>query len=126
MKSKATRHHPLAATALFAAAVLAQPAAAQSSCDKPESGIVVPDGQTASEEEMLSTQLAVNEFLDRMNAYLECLDARMQELPEGEDGERARFINGARYTAALDEMQDLAEKFITQVRVFKLRSERPD
>jgi len=108
---------------LFAAAGTAL---AQEGCRKPQSTVNIPDGQSASREEMIAAQTAVNAFLDTMNTYLECLDERARELPEGEDGRRARVINDARYTAARDEMQALAEKFNLQVRVYKLRTERPN
>lgn len=101
-------------------------ATAQESCRKPQSTVNIPDGQSASKEQMIQAQTDVNAFLDEMNAYLECLDERAKGLPEGESGKRARVINDARYTAARDEMQDLAEKFNLQVRVYKLRSERPN
>ncbi|MEM9383939.1 MAG: hypothetical protein AAGA68_02690 [Pseudomonadota bacterium] len=108
------------------ALALAGSAFAQESCRKPQSSVNIPDGQSASKDEMIQAQTAVNAFLDEMNTYLECLDERAKVLPEGESGRRARVINDARYTAARDEMQDLAEKFNLQVRVYKLRSERPN
>ncbi|MEO0974797.1 MAG: hypothetical protein AAFX85_17050 [Pseudomonadota bacterium] len=100
--------------------------AAQESCRKPEADIVIPDGEAATKDQMIDAQAKVNTFLDKMNGYLECLDERNGALPADESGNRARIINEARYRAALDEMQGLAEKFNLQVRVYKLRSERPD
>ena len=114
------------ATAALTLLVAAGAAQAQDSCRKPQASVTIPDGQVASKEQMIQAQTQVNAFLDKMNVYLECLDARAQELPDGEAGQRARVINDARYTAARDEMQELAEKFNLQVRVYKLRSERPN
>ena len=52
-------------------------AGAANACTKPSFNAAIPDGQGASEDEMLSTQQAVNRYLDDMNTYLECLDQRM-------------------------------------------------
>jgi hypothetical protein len=98
-----------------------------SDCRKPSArDITIPDGQVASREEMLSTRKAVNDYVEQMNVFLECLDQRSSTLPEGEDGARARDINDARYNAARDEMLRLAERFNVQVRAYQVRQERPD
>lgn len=124
MKTLAKLSGGVAALALLLA--VAGGAVAQEACRKPQATVNIPDGQVASKDLMIQAQTEVNAFLDKMNTYLECLDARAQELPDGEAGQRARVINDARYTAARDEMQELAEKFNLQVRVYKLRSERPN
>jgi hypothetical protein len=112
--------------AAAAALTMGAPAVAAQTCDKPTADVTIPDGQAASREEMLAAQRAVNEHIDAMNAYLECLDKRSEELPEGEAGDRARAINDARYNAARDEVLRLADEFNRQVRIYQVRRERPE
>jgi hypothetical protein len=96
-------------------------------CVKPAAAeIDIPDGESATREQMLETQQLVNAYVDKMNGYLTCLDERSAELPEGEAGDRARAINDARYNAARDELMQVAESFNTQVRIYRIRQETPE
>lgn len=119
--------HPIAGLLTGITIALASLPVAAQQCVKPEaSEIVIPNAQTATRDEMLAAQQAVNVYVEQMNDYLACLDERSTALPEGADGDRARAINDARYNAARDELQRLAEQFNTQVRAWKVRQERPD
>ncbi len=88
-------------------------------CSK-EAAPTIPDGASASEEELVAGQQAVKSYLASSNAFLECLDAEgvaagAEELPEFKD---ARL---ATYNAAVDEMTAVADQFNAAVKAFKAR-----
>ena len=86
-------------------------------CSK-EAAPTIPDGASASEDEMKAGQQAVKAYIASSNAYLECLDAEgvaagAEELPEFKD---ARVSN---YNAAVDEQTAVADSFNAAVKAFK-------
>jgi hypothetical protein len=80
--------------------------------------IDVPDGATASNEEMISGQKAVKSYMAEMEAYLECLDKETAELTEKETPEQ-KAIHTQRHNAAVDAMEATAAKFNEEVREYK-------
>jgi len=80
----------------------------------------VPNGEYATEEEMVATQARVKEFMATAEAYLACLDEEIAALTEEPSEEQLR-IRDMRHNAAVDEMEKLAAEFNAQVRVFKKR-----
>ena len=103
---------------------------AQSSlaCDYPKR-VDVPDGATASKEDMISGQRGVKSYISAMETYLACIEAEEASavLAMGEEADeetklqREEMFN-KKYNAAVEEMNLVAEEFNVQVRAYKARS----
>jgi hypothetical protein len=103
---------------------------AQSSlaCDYPQR-VDVPDGETASKDEMISGQRDVKSYISAMETYLACIEAEEASalLAVGEETDdetklqREEMFN-KKYNAAVEEMNLVAEEFNVQVRAYKARS----
>lgn len=95
-------------------------------CDYPTRADV-PDGATATKEEMIAGQRGVKAYMSAMEEYLSCIEATEQETVAGADEQdeeakqqRIDMLN-KKYNAAVEEMNLVAEDFNTQVRAYKER-----
>jgi hypothetical protein len=102
--------------------------AAQSgfACDYPTK-VTIPNGNTASQEEMIEGQRGVKKYVADMEAYLECIveeekaaRATIEDL-EAEDEQQREDMLTKKYNAAVDEMEQVAAKFNVEVQTFKAR-----
>lgn len=106
--------------------VLAGPAAF--ACDYPQRA-QVPNGATASKEDMLAGQTAVKEYVSAMEEYLACIEKEEQEtlatMADLSDEERASRDAALtkKYNAAVEEMELVAAQFNEEVRAYKAKSE---
>ncbi len=97
-------------------------------CDYP-SRADVPDGATASKDEMIAGQRGVKSYMSEMEEYLSCIEAEEAaavlalgpEVDESAKRQREELFN-KRYNAAVEEMNLVAEEFNIQVRTYKARS----
>lgn len=95
-------------------------------CDYPQRA-GVPDGNTATKEEMIEGQRGVKTYIAAMEEYLACIESAEQETVAGNDDldeeERQQRIEmfNKKYNAAVDEMNLVAAEFNIQVRAFKER-----
>ncbi len=112
----------------FAAASLIFSAQAALACDYPERA-EIPDGVSASKEEMLAGQNSVKNYVATMEAYLDCIveqekaaRAEMEEL-EPEDEQLRDDLLNKKYNAAVEEMEKTAAQFNEQVQAYKARQE---
>lgn len=97
-------------------------------CDYPQRADV-PNGATATKEQMLAGQASVKEFVAAMEAYLACIEkdeedtiASMPELSEEELATRNAALT-KKYNAAVEEMELVAAQFNEEVRAYKAKSE---
>ena len=90
--------------------------AAHADCVLPPAPSKVPDGKTASEQEMVTAMQTLKEYNGDVDTYLKCLDfeAKQNHLSSG-DQEKL-------HNAAVDTLQKIANKFNEQVRTFKSKS----
>lgn len=106
---------PIQLTILMAAAIFVSQANAE--CSQPDAANI-PDGATATSEEMVEAQTFVKQYIADMELYLACLDqqeAALEEPPTPEQAqEHTRLHNGA-----VDSMESVAAKFNEQVRAYK-------
>lgn len=113
----------LLSLALVAASVAAGPAFA--ACTYPKAPETIPDGNTASLEEMLTAQRAVKAFDAAITAYQGCLEsennAAFAANPDLTDEQRKERLNilGQKQNAAVDEAQALADRLNAQIRVYR-------
>ena len=97
-------------------------------CDYPHRADV-PDGSTATKEEMIAGQRGVKAYMSAMEVYLSCIEAAEQEtvaatgdIDEEAKQQRIEMYN-KKYNAAVDEMNLIAEEFNIQVRAYKERGQ---
>ena len=105
-----------AGTVLFA-----QPAVA---CDYPARPDI-PDGATASKDEMLAASASVKDYLAKVDEYLTCIEDEekdavdsMAERPDDEELQRRNDMLNKRFDAANEEKALVGEMFNQQVRAF--------
>ena len=113
-------------TALSIAVVLAVPSVF--ACDYPDR-VLIPNGNTATKEEMVEGQRGVKQYVADMEVYLECIvqeekvarDALPDLAPEDEQ-ERENMLS-KKYNAAVDEMERVAAQFNAEVQAYRAQSE---
>lgn len=114
-------------TKLVGTATLVFLAQTSFACDYP-TRVDIPNGDSASKEEMIAGQRDVKAFVASMEAYLDCLleeekAARAEaELSPEDEQQREEMVN-KKYNAAVDEMEMVAARFNEQVQAFKARGE---
>jgi hypothetical protein len=94
-------------------------ATAKGACTFPDE-VDIPDGATASEEQMLAGRDAVQQYMATMNEYLSCLDEEATAVTEEETPEQKQ-MHVARHNAAVEQMETLAAQFNEQLRAYKSR-----
>lgn len=97
-------------------------------CDYPER-VLIPNGNTATKDEMIAGQTGVKTYVADMEIYLECIqeeekttrDAIADLQPEDEQ-EREDALS-KKYNAAVDEMERVAAQFNAEVQAYRAKSE---
>ena len=107
-------------------AALALSQAASAACDYPGK-VTIPDGASATKDEMLEGQRAIKTYMDAMNTYLDCIENETSAAGAPDESaemaaEREALL-AKRHNAAVEEMELLAARFNEQVRAYKQRSE---
>lgn len=97
-------------------------------CDYP-SKVAVPNGATATKDEMLQGQSDVKQYVADMEAYLDCIVAeekaarsQMEDLDPETEQQREDVLN-KKYNAAVDEMEMVAATFNAEVQAYRERDE---
>lgn len=95
-------------------------------CDYPER-VSIPNGTTASKEEMLEGQRGVKAYVANMEAYLECIVdeekralATIEDLSAEDEQQREDMLN-KKYNAAVDEMERTAAQFNVEVQAYRAK-----
>jgi len=86
---------------------------------------IIPDGNVASQDELLAAQKAYKVFQDQVIDYRECLlvlEANMKEMNlDPKELEAKLAANLAADNASVDKLESVAEEFNVAVRAFKAR-----
>jgi hypothetical protein len=101
---------------LFLAASLAP--AAEAACEYP-ADVKIPDGKSATQDDITAASSAVKKYLGDMEAYMACIDADAAALPAEQQTPEAKALHVKRYNAAVDAMEAAANSFNDQLRAFK-------
>ena len=101
---------------LISGVMLAGPVLA---CDYPRSP-ALPNGETATQDEMFAAQQAVRSYVASAEAYLACLEA-VEANPENPITPKQAEINVKRYNAMVEEMHRVSDEYNVAVRIFKAR-----
>ncbi|HEX2492605.1 MAG TPA: hypothetical protein VHK24_02435 [Steroidobacter sp.] len=114
-------------SALTLAGLLAM-SAASAECVYPKPPASMPNGATATEEEMVAGMKATKEYNNEVTAYLSCLEMEMNARVEAAGADapadqiaQIKAIHTKRHNAAVDELEAHAARFNEQVKVYKTR-----
>ena len=107
--------------------------AAQSAlaCDYPERP-EIPDGTTATKEQMLAASAAVKDYLAEVDTYLTCIEEAEAEAvasiqaPSPEELQRRGEMLDKRFAAANEEKALVGEMFNQQVRAYNSKARSDD
>ena len=112
------------------AALLAM-TAANAECSYPKAPTGLPDGATATQDEMVEGMKTIKEYNNQVTAYLACLDTEMSARIEAagpdapaEQVEQIKAIHTKRHNAAVEELESTASRFNEQVKVYKAREKK--
>ncbi len=113
----------LAGTAALAAAT------AHADCTYPAAPTSLPDGRTATLEEMLAGQKAIKEYQSAINDYVACIDKDLEDsIAKAGDSLKPQQktdmqkMEAQKHNAAVDQAQAVADRFNEQVKIYKQRS----
>jgi hypothetical protein len=101
------------------AAIVISPSHA--ACNYPEE-VKIPDGATATTEDMVNAQTLVKQFMADMETYLDCLDQEEATIPEKQTPE-AKALHLQRHNEAVDAMEAVAAQFNEQILAYKKANE---
>jgi len=113
----------------LAAALTAGPVFAE--CPYPAAPDKLPDGATATLEQMLDGQKAVKAYDAAIKAYVDCIDKELDDkIAKGGDQLKPQQkadmqkVEAQKHNAAIDQLQSVADRFNEQVKVFKARTDK--
>jgi hypothetical protein len=114
---------PLAAIAALSAGT------AFADCPYPAAPDKLPDGATATMQDMLAGQKAVADYNKAVNDYVACIDkevdaaiAKAGDQIKPEQKADMQRVETQKHNAAIDKLQSIADRFNEQVKVYKARS----
>ena len=115
--------------ALLPIAFAAATAAAYADCPYPQAPTKIPDGATATLEDMVAGQKAVGSYQKAINDYTACIDKELDDaIAKGGDklkpAQKADMqrVEAQKHNAAVDQLQAVADRFNEQVKVYKART----
>ena len=104
---------------------------AEATCTYPRAPGAIPDGNTATKEEMIAAKNDVSRYNTEMNAYLDCIkleiDAATPKDPsklskeEKAKADEQQKILTQKNNAAVDELQSIVGKFNDQLKAYKAK-----
>lgn len=118
----------------LAALLFASSLAAQAACVYPQAPQNIPNGATATKDQMLAAQATIKEYSKNVqDVYLPCLDTELSEqlaAIDPADPERAqkelalKSIQAKKHNAALDELTALAGRWSEEIKAFNEASKK--
>lgn len=115
------------ASAILLAALAAGPVHA--ACSYPKAPESIPDGNTATVDEMVAAKKAVEAYNKEMEAYLSCIkleyDGTVASEGQGLSEERKKELERMqvqKHNAAIDELEAVAARLNEQIRAFKAKN----
>lgn len=94
--------------------------AAQAACLAPAPP-GIPDGKTASADQMNNAAVAVKQYVKMLEFYQACLKKQDADAPAGTTDEQRR-VWLTQYNNAVDKMEEVANGFNAQLRIYKARA----
>ena len=97
-------------------------------CDYP-ANITVPDGGSASKDDLIAAQKAVKEYIANMDVYLECIVEEeklarlaMEDLAPDIEQQREEILN-KKYNAAWEQEKEVEAEWNATVQAYKARED---
>ena len=111
-----------ASSQIVALALLALSFTAQAECPFPKAPASIPDGKTASEQDMVAAMASFKAYNEEVNTFGACLEGETKAKAAG-SGQlmQLKTMQTKKLNAAVDELQTKAKQFNEQVRIFKAR-----
>ena len=110
---------------------LGSAAHAQATCTYPRAPDAIPDGNTASKEEMIAAKNEVQRYNTEMNAYLDCIkleigaatpkDPSKLSKDDKAKAEQQEKVLTQKNNAAVDELQAVVGRFNEQLKAYKAK-----
>jgi hypothetical protein len=104
---------------------------AQADCTYPRAPESIPDGNTASKDEMIAGKNDVARYNNEMNAYLDCIKLEIQAATPKDPSklskddkakaEEQEKMLTQKNNAAVDELHSVADRFNEQLRIWKAK-----
>jgi hypothetical protein len=95
---------------------------AQADCAFPKAPASIPDGKTATGEEMVAAMSAFKAYNAEVDAFGKCLDQETKDKAAGTAQlMQLKTMQTKKLNTAVDELQAKAKLFNEQVRIFKAR-----
>jgi len=102
---------------------------AYADCSYPPAPSKLPDGASATLEEMIAGQKAVKEYDKAIKDYVDCIDKDLdQKISQAGDKLKPeqkadmQKVEAQKHNAAIDQLQSVADRFNEQVKVYKART----
>jgi len=113
----------------FAATAALSAGAAYADCPYPAAPDKLPDGATATLQDMLAGQKAVGDYNKAVNEYVTCIDKEVEDkIAAGGDKLKPeqkadmQRVETQKHNAAIDQLQSVADRFNEQVKVYKAKA----
>ncbi len=104
---------------------------AYADCPYPAAPAKIPDGASATMEEMIAGQKAVQAYDKAINEYVACIDnelkdsiAKAGDKLKPEQKADMEKVEAQKHNAAIDQEQSVADRFNEQVKAFKARNDK--
>jgi hypothetical protein len=92
-------------------------------CAVPDNNVQIPDGSTATREEMVAAQKAVQAYDAAVKTYTDCLQQEQQQkLEAGGDKAKLQKQYADLNNVQVEKVQQLAEKFNTELKAYKAKT----
>ena len=89
-------------------------------CDYPKMNFVIPNGATATMENMVAGQTNFKAYNAGTEAYLDCLDSELSKVSKKLDNyQNIQSLSDSKYNAAVDELSEAANRWNEAVRAYK-------
>ena len=89
-------------------------------CDYPKMNFVIPNGATATMENMVAGQTNFKSYNVDMETYPDCLDSEMSKISKGRDNyQEIQSLSDNKYNAVVDQLGEAADQWNTAVRAYK-------
>lgn len=102
---------------------------AYADCPYPPAPTNLPDGRTATMEEMVAGQKLIKDYDAAIKTYVDCIDkeldasiAKAGDQLKPQQKTDMQKMEAQKHNAAIDQLQSVADRFNEQVKVFKTRS----
>jgi hypothetical protein len=98
-------------------------------CDYPASPKNLPNGSTATKDEMIAGVKLIAKYQEDMATYLSCIEAEevvaIQALADDDDEgkQQRKAMYDKKYNAAVDEQTRTVEQFNVEIRAYKAKTE---